>query len=62
MPFGLRIRELSEQLSNCRDDARSLKLAKELQTVLHERIEQLREKAAGLPLVVAHNPKPKRSG
>jgi hypothetical protein len=57
MPFELRIRELSEQLASCRDDAKSLKLAQELQDVLHERIEQLREKVAGLPLIGARNPK-----
>jgi hypothetical protein len=62
MPFELRIRELSEQLASCCDDDRSLKLAQELQNVLHERIEQLREKVAGLPLIGAQNPKLKRPG
>jgi hypothetical protein len=53
MPFETRIRELSKQLANCRDDALSLELARELQTVLHERIEQLRDRLAALPLVAA---------
>jgi hypothetical protein len=42
MPFDARIRELCNQLADCRDDAVSLSLAQELQIVLHERIEQLR--------------------
>jgi hypothetical protein len=51
MPFETRIRELSERLAQCRDDAESLTLIQELQAVLHERIQQLREKVAGLPLL-----------
>jgi hypothetical protein len=51
MPFETRIRELSDQLAKCRDDIQSLKLAQELHAVLHERIQQLREKVAGLPLL-----------
>ena len=50
MPFESRIRQLSEQLANSKDDAQSLKLAHELQILLHERIEQLRLKAVALPL------------
>ena len=59
MPFEFRIRQLSEQLADCQDDALSLKLAQELRDVLHERIEQLRERVAYLPLVAAHDPKRK---
>lgn len=51
MPFETRIRELSEQLGNCRDDVTALKLAQELQAVLHERIEQLRGAVRGLSLL-----------
>jgi hypothetical protein len=54
MPFEHRIRELSEQLANCTDNATALNLARELQAVLHERIEQLREKTTGLPLLTKH--------
>jgi hypothetical protein len=46
MPFEARIRELSDQLANCRDDATALSLAQELQAVMHERIEQLRGEVA----------------
>lgn len=51
MPFESRIRELSEALETCRDDAEALELAQELHAILHERIEQLRGKVAGLPLL-----------
>ena len=51
MPFESRIRDLFEQLENCRDDAEALKLAQELQGLLHERIEQLRAQVAALPLL-----------
>jgi hypothetical protein len=51
MPFEHRIQELSKQLADCHDDAQSLKLAQELQTLLHERIEQLRSQTEGLPLL-----------
>ena len=54
MPSATRIRELSEQLANCRDDALSRKLAQEL---LHERIEQLRESATALSLLSQHESK-----
>ena len=54
MPFENRIREISEQLANCPDDATALSLAYELQAVLHERIEQLREKTTALPLLTHH--------
>jgi hypothetical protein len=56
MPFEFRIRELSEQLANCKDDALTLELAKELQQVLHERFEQLRGTARSLPLLVKREP------
>jgi hypothetical protein len=51
MPFEHRMCDLSERLANCPDDATALSLALELQAVLHERIEQLREKTAALPLL-----------
>jgi hypothetical protein len=56
MPFEYRIRELSNQLANCRDDAESLRLAQELQQLLHERIEQLRTQAETLPLLTKRDP------
>jgi hypothetical protein len=51
VPFESRIRELSEQLANCKDDTRALELAQELQRLLHERVEQLRTEASSLPLL-----------
>jgi hypothetical protein len=51
VPFAQRIRELSAALTTCRDDAQSLKLAQELQALLHARIEQLREKVDALRLL-----------
>jgi hypothetical protein len=51
MPFETRIHQLSDQLLKCQDDATALKLAQELQEVLHERIEQLRTKATGITLL-----------
>lgn len=51
MPFEHRIRELCEQLADCRDDAAALRLAQELQALLHERIEQLRGHVSSLPLL-----------
>lgn len=51
MPFEARVRTLSEQLANCSDESLSLKLAQELQSVLHEEIERLREKVAGMSLL-----------
>jgi hypothetical protein len=56
-PFGLRIRELSEQLANSRDDAQSLQLVQEMQALLHERIEQLRSNTAGFSLLTNRSPK-----
>jgi hypothetical protein len=56
MPFEYRIRELSNQLANCRDDAESLRLAQELQQLVHERIEQLRTQAETLPLLTKRDP------
>jgi hypothetical protein len=64
MPFEARIRELSEELANCSDE-RGLKIALELQTLIHERIEQLRTKVDGLPLLTASatsSPKPQDGG
>jgi hypothetical protein len=59
MPFEARIRELSQGLANCNDE-RGLKIALELQTLIHERIEQLRAKLDGLPLLTASaTPSPK---
>jgi hypothetical protein len=52
MPFEARIRELSEELANCSNE-RGLEIALELQTLIHERIEQLRAKLEGLPLLNA---------
>jgi hypothetical protein len=51
MPFDSRIRELSQQLELCRNDEKALQLAQELHAVLHERIEQLRDKVKSLPLL-----------
>jgi hypothetical protein len=50
VPFEARIRELSEELANCTDTERALKIAEELQVLIHERIEQLRGNVSGLPL------------
>jgi hypothetical protein len=55
MPFTARIKELSEQLARSKNDEESLRLAQELQALLHERIELLRSTVSGLPLVT--NPK-----
>lgn len=51
MPFEARITELSDKLRNCKDETESMKIAQELQTILHERIEQLRTKASGIALL-----------
>jgi hypothetical protein len=51
MPFEARISELSDKLASCKDDSLALKLAQELQGVLHERIEQLRTKTSGMALL-----------
>ena len=56
-PFELRIRELSEQLANSRDDAQSLQLVQDMQALLHERMEQLLSKTAGLSLLANRSPK-----
>lgn len=50
MPFEARVRDLSERLASCKDERLSLEIALELQTVLHEQIELLRIKAAGVSL------------
>jgi hypothetical protein len=47
MSIENRIRELSEKLVNCKDDLEALKLAQELQTLLHGQIEQLRRTLFG---------------
>jgi hypothetical protein len=54
MPFQARVRDLCEQLANSKDEAVSLRLAQELQVVLHEEIELMRSKAIGVPLLDAH--------
>jgi hypothetical protein len=51
MPFDARIRQLCTRLAECKDDVLSLKLAQELQVLLHERIEQIRGEVTGLPLL-----------
>jgi hypothetical protein len=51
MPFEARIRELSEKLTGCGDDAEALQLAQELQTLLHEKIEKLRDTVASVGLI-----------
>jgi hypothetical protein len=51
MPFEARVRDLSERLTHCEDEVLSLKLAEELHGVLHEEIERLRDKVAGMPLL-----------
>ena len=50
MPLSYRIRELSSQLVDCDDDAESIRLARELQAVLQERIGQFRGRVERLPL------------
>jgi hypothetical protein len=57
MPFESTIRRLSDELVKCRDDRESLRIAQELHAVLHEKIEQLREKAMALPLLRHGQPK-----
>jgi hypothetical protein len=52
MPFESHIRELLEELDNCSDE-RGLKIALELQTLIHELVEQSRAKMGGLPLLTA---------
>jgi hypothetical protein len=59
MPFAARIRELSEQLTTCRDDALSLKLAQELHELIHEQIEQMRERTTTLPVLSRQESKQK---
>jgi hypothetical protein len=49
----------SPQLANCHDDEQSLKLAQELQAVLHEHVEQLRQTMATLPMQTRHESKQK---
>jgi len=64
MPFEARIRELSDELANCNNE-RGLKIALELQSLIHERIEQLRAQVDGLPLLTASatsSPKPHDGG
>lgn len=56
MPFDSRIRELSEQLANCKDDTRALVLAQELQRLLHESVEELRTQTSSLPLLTKRKP------
>ncbi len=51
MPFEAHIKELCERLGQCQDDAQSLKFAQELQILLRERIQQLREKVEAFPLI-----------
>jgi len=59
MPFEARIRDLSEQLANCRDEVKSLELVHELQTVLHEHVEQLRRQTNALRLLYPKHEKSK---
>ena len=51
MPFETRIQELSRELENCHDDARTVEILTELQKVIHEQIEQIRGKAISLGLI-----------
>ena len=51
MPFEARVRDLSDRLASCEDDVLSLRLAQELQKVLHEEIQRLREKVAGMSVL-----------
>jgi len=51
MPFDARIKELSERLANCGDDAEALQIAQQLQTLLHEKIQQLRDKTAAIAII-----------
>jgi hypothetical protein len=60
MPFEARIRELVEDLANCSNE-RGLKIALELQSLIHERIEQLRAQVDGLPLLTASTTSPPNS-
>jgi len=41
----------SDTDEDCRGNQKALQLAWELQAILHERIEQLRDKTAGLPFL-----------
>jgi hypothetical protein len=43
-----RIRELCQQLTRCEDDAQALKIVEELQTALHDTMEQLRAGARAI--------------
>jgi len=51
MPFETRIRELSRELENCDDDARTMEILGELQQAIHERIEQIRGEMNTLHLI-----------
>lgn len=57
MSVESRIHALSEQLVSCKNDSEALKLAQELQILLHEQIEQLRKKvSAAKPKVTGFRP------
>ena len=51
MFFDRTIRRLSRELASCEDDAQALQLAHELQTVLREQIEQIRQRMANFSLL-----------
>jgi hypothetical protein len=51
MPFESRIQILSSELEHCEDDSRVMEILRELQDAIHERIEQIRTKVNGLPLI-----------
>jgi hypothetical protein len=56
MPFEARIQDLCAQLAVCKDDERSLELARELREALHEEIELMRSKATNITLLKSGSP------
>jgi hypothetical protein len=42
LPFDVRVRELCQQLIECKTQSEAAELAHQLQTLIHERIEELR--------------------
>jgi hypothetical protein len=51
MPFEARIQAICAELAVCKDDQRSLELARELREALHEEIELMRSKATNITLL-----------
>jgi hypothetical protein len=57
VPFESHLRQLCEELANCSDEKQSLLLAQDLKFLLHERIQQLRDKTSALELIVDEHTK-----